>query len=128
MLSYQRICLQVFRALQKHFKQASLSFLSCRVHQGYTYLFAHATFGATACLREPPRPGFDNIHEQQYCSTMHGCLHLFRVRTPETTFVDMTLGCARMWVLIRNFTPDATPLDKMPGEITSGRTNASFGQ
>ena len=35
--------------------------------------------------------------------TTHGCLHLFRARTAETTFVDMTLGCARMWIAHTEF-------------------------
>ena len=31
-------------------------------------------------------------------------------------------------MLISDSTPDATPLDKMSGEITNGGTNASFGR
>ena len=70
-------------------------------------------------------------HAVLYCTvymTTLGCLRLFRARNLETKFVDMTLGCARMWVALGNSTPDATPPDKMSGEITSGRTNASFGR
>ena len=70
---------------------------------------AHATLGAPACVRGPVHPRFDKIHVQLavlYCTvylTTRGCLRLFRARTPETTYVDMTLGCARMWVAHTEF-------------------------
>ena len=35
--------------------------------------------------------------------TTRGCLRLFRAQTAETTLVDMTLGCARMWIAHAEF-------------------------
>ena len=56
------------------------------------------------CVLERPHPGFDKIHVQLHSTrTTRGCLHLFRARTAETMFVDMTLGCARMWVAHMEF-------------------------
>ena len=57
------------------------------------------------CVLECPHPEFDKIHIQLY-STVHirrVAVHLFRVQTSETTFDDMTLGCAKMWVAHMEF-------------------------
>ena len=51
------------------------------------------------CILGRPHLRFDKIHIQlDSTRTTCGCLHLFLARTAKTTFVDMTLGCARMWV------------------------------
>ena len=56
------------------------------------------------CILGRPHLRFDKIHIQlDSTRTTCGCLHLFLARTAKTTFVDMTLGCARMWVAHMEF-------------------------
>ena len=63
-----------------------------------------AHLGAPAFYLSAHIRDLTKIHVQ-LCSTRttRACLRLFCARTAENTFVDMTLGCARMWVAHTEF-------------------------